>query len=158
MYATRMIVWLLASMMPSIVWANGTENDYKTRRSPTMAVFYSVADDGRAVREAIDVAVIADPDSRPSRMVVTGRPKPEQRPKPEKSQPAVVKILVAPKHKDGFAEVRCDRFGFYYTAKGECVAAAVSSRHPGKKVMYVGQLDSSPGKTRWETLPGPAHR
>jgi hypothetical protein len=86
-----------------------------------MAVFYGVTDDGRSIRQAIDIATISDPDAEPSRVVVTGRQKSRRRAQHDK--PVLKKVSISIQHaqRDSFAGHRCERFGFYYTNAGDCV-------------------------------------
>jgi len=128
MFALRQIALLLPALFSAVASADVPESEYKVRRSPTMAVFYSVEGDGRAVREAVDVAVIADPDASPSRTIVTGKPKPKKETAPKKVQRVLLKKSVKRSYHDSFAEFRCERYGFYYTRRGECVLPDNSRR------------------------------
>lgn len=158
MFASRRIAGLLSCLLSSCVWADGAAREYEIRRSPTMAVFYSVAADGRSVREAVDVLVIADPDASPSRTVVTGRPKARQKPQPKKVRLEVVTISVEPTRKYSFAEYRCERYGFYYTSKGECVVPAWPHRHAMQRAIYKGALHNRAGMTQPYNLPASRRR
>jgi len=126
MFIARKISIALLCLLSAHVWADAANREYTIRRSPTMAVFYSVEQDGRAVREDIDTGVIADPHAKPSRTVVTGRPKAKQQVQPGKNPRATVVSSAKPKRLDSFAEFRCERYGFYYTSRGDCIVPAAS--------------------------------
>ena len=126
MFIARKICIALLCLLAPHVWADAANSEYTIRRSPTMAVFYSVEQDGRSVREVIDTAVIADPHAKPSRTIVTGRPKAKQQVPPGKIPRATVVISAKPKRLDSFAEFRCERYGFYYTSRGDCIVPAAS--------------------------------
>ena len=130
----RKIGMSLLCLLSAHVWADSADSDYTIHRSPTMAAFYNVAADGRAVREVDDTAVIADPHAKPSTVIVTGRPKATQRVQPEKVPRIGLAVSVAPKQHDSLAEFRCERFGFYYTSRGECIV-------PAAKYIYVVSAD-----------------
>jgi len=117
----------------AFAWADEAVHDYRTQSSPTMARFYTVEDNGRSVRDVVQVAVIADPDARPSRVVVTGRSRVKKKAEPAKDRRVSVKVSVESVYRDSFAESRCTRYGFYYTSKGDCVMPAWSSRPPMRK-------------------------
>jgi hypothetical protein len=126
MSIARKLSIALLCQLSAHVWADAANSEYTLRRSPTMAVFYSVEEDGRSVREDIDTAVIADPHAKPSRTVVTGRPKAKQQVQPGKIPRATVVLSAKPKRHDSFAELRCERYGFYYTSRGDCIVPAAS--------------------------------
>ena len=126
MFIARKISIALLCLLSAYVWADAANSEYTVRRSPTMAAFYSVEEDGRSVREVIDTAVIVDPDAKPSRTVVTGRPKAKQQVEPGKRPRATLAISLKPKRYDSFAEFRCERYGFYYTSRGDCIVPAAS--------------------------------
>lgn len=140
MFALRQIAWLLTALFSAIgsavASADAGKSEYRVWQSPTMAAFYSVEDDGRSVREAVDVAVIADPDSSASRVLVTGRPKSKKKAAPKKVQSVKLKNSVKRPRRDSFAEFRCERYGFYYTRRGDCVVPVnlhrVSPRESGR--------------------------
>jgi hypothetical protein len=117
----KKLVWFLPCFCSAYAYADAEKNGYRTRSSPTMAVFYSVADDGRSTRKAIDVATISDPDAAASRVVVTGRP--VSRRKAQHKKPVLMKVSISIQRAppDSFAAHRCERSGFYYTNAGDCV-------------------------------------
>jgi len=86
-----------------------------------MAVFYGVTDDGRSIRQAIEIATISDPDAEPSRVVVTGRK--QSRRKSQHDKPVLKKasISIQLAQRNSFSRHRCERYGFYYTNAGDCV-------------------------------------
>ena len=135
MIGLRKLVWLLLCLCPSQAWADAVENEYRTRRSPTMAVFYSVADDGRSTREPVDVATISDPGARPSRAIVTGRPKSKRKVRPKAEPLQTISVSDRHVHRDSFAEFRCEQYGFYYTRNGKCLMPAWSWRNTAYKGM-----------------------
>jgi len=117
----------------ALAWADEAVHDYRTQSSPTMARFYTVEDNGRSVRDVVEVAVIADPDARPSRVIVTGRSRVKKKAEPAKDRRVSLKVSVESVYRDSFAEFRCERYGFYYTSNGDCVVPAWSFRSTVKK-------------------------
>jgi hypothetical protein len=120
-YWFKKLAWFLPCLCSSYAYADAMKSEYWTRSKPTMAVFYSVADDGRSIPKAIDVATISDPDAVSSRVVVTGRP--VSRRKAHRKKPVLKKISISIQRAppDSFAGHRCERYGFYYTKAGDCV-------------------------------------
>jgi hypothetical protein len=143
-FQLKKLVWFLPCLCSAYAYADAEKNKYQTRSSPTMAVFYSVADDGRSTRKAIDVATISDPDAVASRVVVTGRP--VSRKKTQRDKPAVKKVSISIQRaqRNDFAGHRCERFGFYYTSAGDCVVPA-RFRH---KELHTHQSKYHPGTAK----------
>jgi hypothetical protein len=145
MSGPRGIACLIASLCSAYVFADTPESTYKTQRSPTMAVFYSVADTGRSVREAVDTAIIADPSARPFRVRVTGRPRQKDQAEVKEVQVVVVAGSVKSNRRDGFAAFRCERHGFYYTHNGDCVLPSWPQFYVSRKyVQGAGRLNAAP--------------
>jgi hypothetical protein len=140
-FQLKKLVWFLPCLCSAYAYADAEKNRYRTRSSPTMAVFYSVADDGRSTRKAIDVATISDPDAVASRVVVTGRP--VSRRKAQRNKPVVKKVSISIQRAppDSFAGHRCERYGFYYTNAGDCVVP-VQLRQPERHKRHKRQSKS----------------
>jgi len=120
-YWLKKLAWLLPCLCSSYACADEVKSEYRTWSRPTMAVFYGVTDDGRSIRQAIEIATISDPDAEPSRVVVTGRQKSRRRAQHDK--PVLKKASISIRHaqRNSFSRHRCERFGFYYTNAGDCV-------------------------------------
>ena len=134
---------LLLCLVSADIRADAEGSEYTIRRSPTMAAFYTVSKEGRSVPEVVDVVMIADPDAKPGRAVVTGRSKSRQKARRNKLRRASTPSARAPH--DSFAEYRCERYGFYYTSSGNCVVPAATyrySRYAGRKHWHGGKSDN----------------
>jgi hypothetical protein len=149
MSGPRGIACLILSLFSAYVFADTLESTYKTQRSPTMAAFYSVADTGRSVREAVDTAIIADPNARPFRVRVTGRPRQKDQVEIKEAQVDVVAGSVKSNRRDSFAAFRCERHGFYYTRNGDCVQPSWSQFYLSRKYERgAGRVNASPSASQ----------
>jgi hypothetical protein len=152
MSGPRGIACLIPSLCSAYVFADPLENTYKAQRSPTMAVFYSVADTGRSVREAVETAIIADPSARPFRVRVTGRPRQKNQAEVKEVQVNVVAGSVKSSRRDGFAAFRCERHGFYYTHNGDCVLPSWPRYYLSRKyVQGPGRVNASATVRIWNS-------
>lgn len=102
--------------------ADSQEDPAVTSMSPSLAGFYLVDSTGESVPDEPTVEIIGNARADSSVTIVgasSGSPgDPEDRQKP------VVRIITEIRRPaaEPFAEWRCERFGFYYTKDGRCVA------------------------------------